>query len=259
MEGQVYMPERSENNGRSRPERDDRMGTEKHTEPALLLRFAERARGHGFMIDVVRLYQADGGPDDDALKGWNGIDDDGLSKLLLCGLPRRDERYADDVARIAEYAGVDGVWLADVARRYDPRVVSCRICAGRAAGARACPACRTLLCATCWPEEASGWAIGTGEYGCPTCGLLELRTAGYGLVYEWPRTLDGTPPLPAGARDWLRYRDDPTSCAAAGGNRCVADAVAAHRRTIMEGDGFPRGGFVIDWLADVPDIAQDVV
>ena len=136
MEGQVYMPERSENNDRSRPERDDRMGTEKHTEPALLLRFAERARGHGFMIDVVRLYQADGGPDDDALKGWNGIDDDGLSKLLLCGLPRRDERYDDDVARIAEYAGVDGVWLADVARRYDPRVVGCRICAGRAVGAR---------------------------------------------------------------------------------------------------------------------------
>jgi len=57
----------------------------------------------------------------------------------------------------------------------------------------------------------------------------------------------------------LRYRDDPMSCVAAGGNRCVADAVAAHRRTVMEGGGFPRGGFVINWLADVPDIAQDVV
>jgi len=184
----------------------------------------------------------------------NGIDDARLSGLLIHGLPREDRRYAGDIADIARAAGVDPAWLADVFRRYDPREFGCRMCAGRAAGVRPCPVCGASLCRTCWPEMAPSWAVASGSYACPNCGVLELRARGYGLVYEWPPILDVTPPLPVGARDWLRYRDEPASCVAAGGNRCVAYAVAAHLQTLAEGDGFPRGEFVIDWLAAAPDI-----
>jgi len=235
--------------------REDKMKEEEPLDTALLLRFAERARGHGFMVDAIRLYQAGGGLSDDAIKELNGIGDDGLSSLLICGLPREDQRYAGDVADIARDAGVDPAWLADVIRRYDPRKIGCRMCAGRAVGVRSCPVCEASVCGTCWPEEGPSWAVAAGSYDCPNCGVLELRASGHGLVYEWPPVLDGPPPLPVGARDWLRYRDDPASCVAAGGNRCVAYAVAAHRQTVAQGDGFPRGGFVIDWLADASDIA----
>jgi len=40
--------------------REDNMKEEKPTDTALLLHFAARARGHGFMVDVIRLYQAGG-------------------------------------------------------------------------------------------------------------------------------------------------------------------------------------------------------
>lgn len=46
---------------------DDREGVASgQMEPQELLRFAERARSHGFVVDAIRLYQAEGGLTDEA-------------------------------------------------------------------------------------------------------------------------------------------------------------------------------------------------
>ena len=91
------------------------------TDPDLLRRAAERVgQDHLFLASVLLTYARAEGLDDDGLAGRLGCAPEDLSRLRLCGRPRREAKeFRMDVHRIAERFGLDPARLAEVVRLAD--------------------------------------------------------------------------------------------------------------------------------------------